>query len=126
MQRSILVMNADRNEFREISALLARKNYTAHRVESADELRQRLKASSFVAVLIDLDSVGLDNRSIRELASLFPNIPLLCVSKARFHPELKDSIRNHIYACLTKPIDPEELNYWLKSIQQDEMTFTEA
>lgn len=119
MQRSILVMNADRNEFQDISALLTRKNYTAHRVVSPDELRQRLEASFFVAVLMDLDSVGLDNRAIRELASEFPAVPFLCMSKDSFHPELEDAISRHIYACLSKPIDPEEIFYLLKCIQED-------
>jgi DNA-binding NtrC family response regulator len=120
MQRSILVMNADRNEFQDISALLTRKSYTAHLVESPAELRQRLEGSSFIAVLLDIDSAPVGNRAIRELASEFPNIPFLCVSKDSFHPELKDAISRHIYACLNKPIDPEELFYWLKCIQEDE------
>jgi DNA-binding NtrC family response regulator len=120
MQRSILVMSADPNEFRDISALLTRKSYTAHRVEFSDELRQSLQAASFVAVLMDLDSVGLDNRAIRELASEFPAVPFLCMSKDSFHPELRDAISRHIYACLSKPIDPEEIFYLLKCIQEDE------
>lgn len=120
MPKSILVMNADRNEFRDISALLARKDYTAHLVESPAELRQRLEASSFVAVLMDIDSALVDNRAIRELASEFPGVPFLCLSKDSFHPELKDAISLHIYACLNKPIDPDELFYWLKCIQEDD------
>jgi hypothetical protein len=47
-------------------------------------------------------------------------MPILCLSSARFHPELKESFLSHIYACLTKPIDPDELRYWLRSIQEDE------
>ena len=38
----------------------------------------------------------------------------------KFHPELKDAICYHIYACLNKPIDPDELLYWLKCIQEDD------
>ncbi|MFO7709940.1 MAG: hypothetical protein R6V84_17375 [Desulfobacterales bacterium] len=119
MQRSILVMNADRNEFQDISALLTRKSYTVHLVESTSELRHRLETSSFVAVLMDIDSSPVDNRAIRELASEFPAVPFLCMSKDSFHPKLKDAISRHIYACLNKPIDPEELFYWLKCIHED-------
>jgi hypothetical protein len=61
----------------------------------------------------------VDNRSIKDIALQFPNVPFLGISKERFHPELKDSIRDHLYACLTQPIDPGELNYWIKCIQED-------
>jgi len=78
-----------------------------------------LKDKACIAVIMDIDSVAVDNRAIRELASDFPAIPFLCISKERFHPELKDSIRNYIYACLTKPVDPDELSYWIKCIRED-------
>lgn len=120
MERSILVMNLDRNEFEDLSALLNRRSYRADRVESPGDLRRRLEADSFVAVLMDLDSTAVDNRAIRELASEFPAVHFLCMSKDSFHPELKDAISRHIYACLNKPIDPEELFYWLKCIQEDD------
>jgi hypothetical protein len=38
------------------------------------------------------------------------------VSSRRFHPELEESMRTHISACLSKPVDEGELLYWLKSI----------
>jgi DNA-binding NtrC family response regulator len=120
MPKSILVMNADRNEFRGLSALLSNRSYTAHLVDSTADLSRKLEASSFVAVLLDIDSAPVDNRAIRELASEFPAVHFLCMSKDSFHPELKDAISRHIYACLNKPIDPEELFYWLKCIQEDD------
>lgn len=112
-------MNADPEESAGIALLLRQVNLTAQFVVNPFELKTTMQGASFLAVIMDLDSVPLDNRSIRDLASQFPAIPLLCISKERFHPELKDSIRDHIYACLTKPIDSDELNYWLKSIQED-------
>ena len=114
-------MNADPEESTGISFLLKEADFSAHSVGSPSELKKRLKEASFMAVIIDLDSVAVDNRTIRDLALQFPKIPFLCLSKERFHPELKDSIRDHIYACLTKPIDSEELNFWLKSIQEDKV-----
>jgi two-component system response regulator GlrR len=119
-QKAILFMNADPEESTGISFLLKEADFSAHSVGSPSELKKRLKEASFMAVIIDLDSVAVDNRTIRDLASQFPTIPFLCLSKERFHPELKDSIRDHIYACLTKPIDPDELGYWLKCIREDD------
>ena len=123
-QKTILFMNADPEESAGISFLLKEADFTAHSVPSPAELKKKLKDPSLLAVIIDLDSVAVDNRTIRELASQFPTIPFLCISKERFHPELKDAIRDHIYACLTKPIDSDELNYWLKCIKEDDRSLT--
>jgi hypothetical protein len=41
-------------------------------------------------------------------------------SAKRFHPELQDAIQHHIYACLNKPVDPDELLFWVKSVYEEE------
>jgi DNA-binding NtrC family response regulator len=123
-QKTILLMDADPEEIAGISHLIKEADFDALAVTSASELKKKLKDASFIAVIMDLDSVAVDNRSIRDLALQFPTIPFLCISKERFHPELKDSIRDHIYACLIKPIDPDELNYWLKCIREDDRSLT--
>jgi len=33
----------------------------------------------------------------------------------------KDAICYHIYSCINKSVDPDELFYWLKCIYQDEL-----
>jgi two-component system, NtrC family, response regulator GlrR len=123
-QKTILFMNSDPEESTGISFLLEEADFSTQSVASPAELKKRMKEASFMAVIIDLDSVTVDNRTIRDLASQFPTTPFLCLSKERFHPELKDSIRDHIYACLTKPIDPDELGYWLKCIREDDRSLT--
>jgi DNA-binding NtrC family response regulator len=123
-QKTILIMNADPEESAGISFLLQDADFKTQSVAAPAELKHKMKEASFMAVIIDLDSVAVDNRTIRDFASAFPTIPFLCLSKERFHPELKDSIRDHIYACLTKPIDPDELNYWLKCIREDDRSLT--
>lgn len=117
-------MNAGPEEGAALSRLLQETGYIVQTVGSATELRNRLSEKGCMAVIMDIDSVGVSNRTIRDLASVYPTIPVLCISKERFHPELGDSIRNHVYACLTKPIDPDELNYWLKCIQEDDRGLT--
>jgi two-component system, NtrC family, response regulator GlrR len=123
-QKTILFMNADPEESAGISFLLKEADFSTHSVASPAELKKKMKDASFMAVIMDIDSVAVDNRTIRELASAYPAIPFLCLSKERLHPELKDSIRDYIYACLTKPIDPDELNYWLKCIREDDRSLT--
>lgn len=118
--KTILLLNADPEESAGIAHLLKKADFKTQSVKTSSEVKKKLENASFTAVIMDLDSLTLDNRSIRDLALQFPDVPFLCISRERFHPELKDSIRDHIYACLTKPIDPDELNYWLKCIQKDD------
>jgi DNA-binding NtrC family response regulator len=120
MQKAILLMDADPLGSAGLLAILGGQGYAAQRVGSLADLRHKLAEEEFMAVLMEIDSVAVDNRAIRELAAGFPATPFLCISRERVHPELKDAIRNHIYACLNKPIDPDELFYWLKCIREDQ------
>ena len=119
--KAVFIVNADPKQSADISHLLEDAGCLAKTVASPVELKNLLKEKACMAVIMDIDSVPLDNRTIRELASAFSAIPFLCISKERLHPELKDSIRDHIYACLTKPVDPDELSYWIKCIQGDSL-----
>ena len=120
MQKNILLMDADPLGSAGLLALLSGQDYETQRVGSLPELRHKLGEEKFMAVLMDIDSVAVDNRVIRELAADFPATPFLCISRDRVHPELKDAIRNHIYACLTKPVDMDEITYWLRCIREDQ------
>jgi DNA-binding NtrC family response regulator len=120
MQKNILLMDADPLGSAGLLALLSRQDYKAQRVGSLTELRHTLAKEKFMAVFMDIDSVAVDNRVIREFAANFPATPFLCISRERVHPELKDAIRNHIYACLTKPVDMDEITYWLRCIREEQ------
>jgi DNA-binding NtrC family response regulator len=120
----VFVVNAGSEDSSGISHLLREFGCFAQTVASPAELKVLLKHKPCMAVIMDIDSVAVDNRTIKDLASAFPAIPFLSLSKERLHPELKDSIRDHLYACLTKPIDPDELNYWLNCIQRDDRGLT--
>jgi DNA-binding NtrC family response regulator len=115
----IAVLNADEEERREISKLVTQRQYKVVPLNSLAELEVCLEKNDCIAVLMDIDSVPVDNRTIRELTLKHPEAYFLCTSKNRFHPDLKDAICYHIYACLSKPVDPQELFYWLKSIQEE-------
>jgi len=73
-----------------------------------------------MAVILDIDSFPMTNSEIRELTINFPRVCFLCLSEDRFHPELKDAICYHIYACMAKPVDPDEMIYLLRCIREDE------
>jgi len=120
MKKDILLMDADPLGSAGLLALLGGQDCAAQRVGSLTELRHKLGEEKFMAVFMDIDSVAVDNRVIRELASDYPATPFLCISRERVHPELKEAIRNHIYACLTKPVDMDEITYWLRCIREDQ------
>jgi DNA-binding NarL/FixJ family response regulator len=121
MQKDILLMDADPLGSAGLLALLSGQDCKGQRVGSLAELRHTLAGGKFMAILMDIDSVAVDNRAIRELAADFPATPFLCISRERVHPELKDAISNHIYACLTKPVDMDEIAYWLRCIREDQL-----
>jgi DNA-binding NtrC family response regulator len=116
MKRKVILISKKSKEQSQIDAVLSKNDYELHLIESIENLDIYLTDLSSNCVIFDLDSVNIDNRTIRELTIQYPHIYFLCLSKDRFHPELKDAICYHIFACLTKPLDYDELIYWLRCI----------
>lgn len=120
MEKKIVVLDADRNSSGELSIILNSKNYPYTQAHTLSVLEEFLASDQYVAVILDIDSVSVENRTIRDMALKYPGVRFLCTSKDRFHPELKDAICYHIYACLNKPVDPDELLFWIKSIYEED------
>ena len=116
MKANVLVVSANRDEAAGISEMLEPAGYTAHIIESLDLLEAVISPNHCMALLIDLDTIEVSNRTVRRLTLQFPQVCFFCASWKPFHPELEDAICYHIYACIQKPIDPDELLYWMKSI----------
>jgi len=115
----IVVINNDQSQCVALCELLAGQGYQTVPAGSLSDLNLSLQKKDCLVVIVDLDTVSLDNRTIRELTQQNPGVYFLCLSSKRFHPELKDAICYHIYACINKPVDPEELLFWIKSIYED-------
>jgi len=120
MKKKIVVLDSNQKSSGELSDIINSKNYPFTQTSALSALEDILKSDQYVVIVLDIDSVPIDNRTIRELAIKFPGVRFLCTSKDRFHPELKDAICYHIYACLNKPVDPDELLFWIKSIYEEE------
>jgi DNA-binding NtrC family response regulator len=120
MQKGILVVNKYKKQCRELCELLEKEHYCASALHSIQNLETQLEGNKFQAVIIDIDAIPIDNRTIRKLTLLFPEVYFFCLSEKPFHPELKDAICYHIYACLNKPVDEDELFYFLRSIDENE------
>ena len=119
MKHAIVVVDSDRKQSRELCTMLEEGDYLVAPIHSLKNLKNHIKQNDCQAVIVDLDSMPVDNRMIRELTKLNPRIHFFCMSKKRFHPELEEAIYNHFFACLYKPIDPDELFYLLKSIHEN-------
>ena len=119
VKKVILVINNPK-EADQLSLLLSENQYPSHTIDGLANLDQTIKEISCNTIILDLDSILVDNRSIRKLTLQYPDICFLCISKDRFHPKLKDAICYHIYACLNKPLDYDELLYWLRCIDDNE------
>lgn len=120
MKKKIVHLNDSKNSSEELSHILNSENYSFTETNTLLSLEKLLASDQYLAVVMDIDSIPIDNRMIRDLTLKYPGIRFLCTSKDRFHPELKDAICYHIFACLNKPVDPDELLFWIKSIFKEE------
>ncbi|MBW1777940.1 MAG: hypothetical protein JRJ54_10155 [Deltaproteobacteria bacterium] len=112
--KTILVIGCKDQE--EIFPVLEQQRFSFRCVETHEAAVSALSSKEYAAVLLDLDAIPVTSPMIRNLAATHPGIPFLCISRKRLHPELREAFHDHIYACLAKPVDPEELRYWLKSL----------
>ncbi len=100
--------------------MIEQKSYPAVPIHTISQLEQCVEGQDCLGVFIDIDTVPLTNRDIRQFALRFPGTCIFCISKHPFHPELQEAICYHVYACLNRPVDPDELFYWIRSIYQDD------
>jgi DNA-binding NtrC family response regulator len=96
--------------------LIEKAAYRTQIYSSLPFLEEGLALDPCLAVILDVDSVPLDNHAIRNLKASNPAVSLLMISRERFHPELQESISHVLYACLKKPADSDEITYLLKSM----------
>ncbi len=117
---TVAVADADEHQCREFCARLQQLDYPATPLYSLLDLEAYLQSHPDGIVILDMDSLAADNRFFRELKRRAPGIHLLALSSRSYHPGLEEAMGSHIDACLAKPLDPEELRYWLRSISEYE------
>ena len=116
---TVVILGADAHDSEAICRIIEKGPDRTETCPNFRELETVLDADPCRTVILDIDSVPLDNRTIRELTHSYPSTSFLCISRERFHPDLKDAISHHLFACLHKPVDPDELNYFLKCIRDN-------
>ena len=114
MEKRIVLVDADDSQCREIAAMLSGIEVNA--LHTLAELEEHLSGGGCRVVLLDLDTVPIDDRALARLKRRHPRTQIIAKSVRRFHPELEEALRSHLLSCLAKPLDPDELVFWLKSI----------
>jgi DNA-binding NtrC family response regulator len=116
MQEPVVVVDADEQQRQEMCAVLEREDYRTVSLHSLATLNQEIQEGTRRVVILDLDTIPVDNRFFRGLKKENPGVCVIGLSSRPFHPELKEAMSSHIYACLGKPVDEEELVFWVKSL----------
>jgi DNA-binding NtrC family response regulator len=114
----VAVVDADVGSGRELCALLEQARIAAQPLHSLEDLMGKLEQESIGVVVIDLDSLPVNNAFFRSLRKRRPDVAILCLSSRTHHPDLQEAMSTHIYASLTKPLNAEELLYWLKTVAE--------
>jgi DNA-binding NtrC family response regulator len=102
----------------EIKSILDEGGYEIESCESIEEATQKLDRTWSSVLLIDLDGKEITNRQIRDFRRSHKEVQIVAFSSRTYHPELKESLREDVCACLAKPLNPDELVYWLNSITE--------
>ena len=115
---SVVVVAADIHYCRELGALLNQAGTSAAMLFSLEDLPEHLRKEQVGVLIIDLDTLPVDNNFFRKIKKQYHNLHILCVSSRTYHPGLEEAMGSHICASLAKPLNSEELFYWLKAIAE--------
>jgi len=116
MNDPIIVIDAERTHCGAICKMLEAHGYRGIQAQSLVDITNLIQESDSRVVIWNLDTVPVENRQFRNLKKKHPGLCILAVSERLFHPELKEAMTTSIYACLCKPVDPDDLIYLVKSI----------
>ena len=114
--KEVLVLDADENQSKSLIDLLASYQYRPIALNSLVDFESYTKDHECRALILNLDNIAVTNKILRELKRENLLLNIIALSERQFHPELEEAIRDHISVCLAKPVDSDELFYWLKSI----------
>jgi DNA-binding NtrC family response regulator len=112
----VAVVDADEQNRRGICDLLKQAGVPVAPLSSLEDLPEHLRREQVAVLIVDLDTLPVNNNFFRSLKKQYPNLNILCLSSRTYHPGLEEAMGSHIYASLAKPINSEELFFWLKSI----------
>ena len=116
MRQEVIILNPDFSESQHTIQLLKSNGYYSNAVDNFEAFLKALGNPECIAGLIDIDCFKINNNQVQEIAEQHPNTVLFFTSTERIHPDLKESIAQFVFACMTKPLNPNELVFWLRSL----------
>lgn len=98
-----------------LHSILSQGAYAPYDLGSLEDVPRYMQGRDTGVLIVDLDTEEVTNAALRELKKKHA-LTIIALSGKHLHPDLEESLRHHIYACLGKPVDPDELLYMLKSV----------
>ena len=120
MKEKIILAGGSEKENQRLRSLLEKHQYKVTTTNLLSELKQLLSRIDCRVVMVDLDETPAEKNFFGHLKHENPSLYIMGLSSRTFHPELKEAISNHIFACLRKPVDSDELLYLLKTICEND------
>lgn len=100
---------------RALHSILSQGPYAPYELASLDDVPRYMQGRESGVLIVDLDTEQVTNAALREVKKKHP-ITIIALSREQFHPDLEESLRHHVYACMGKPMDSDELLYLLRSV----------
>jgi hypothetical protein len=119
MKELIVIADANEAHCGKLCCMIEELNCRAVAVCSFEDLKNYLGKNDCLVVVLNINTLSVNNRDIRDLTIQNPGVYFLGLTEKRFNPELKEAICYHIFACLTLPVDPEEFSYWINCIRKN-------
>lgn len=115
-EKEVIVLDNDTPQSQNLVSFLKDNAYTATPMNSMVNMDRYMVETECRAVVLNLDNISVSNKTLRDLKRKKPSINIIAHSKRQFHPELEEALREYISVCLAEPIDTDELDYWLKTV----------
>ena len=116
MKKEVVVLDADKLQRQHLCSLLKDHDYAPVPMETLARMDHYVAEKSCRAIVVNLDNIAVSNRILREFKRKKPLVNIIALSGRQFHPELEEALREYISVCLAKPVEPDEIMYWLKTI----------
>jgi two-component system response regulator HydG len=111
----ILLVDDDKDMTETLSDILQEKNFQVEIANNGFEAIEKIKASSFDLVLMDMKMPGINGaETFREIKKIRPGIIVLFITAQSVEQVLAKGIEEGTYGVMYKPIDPEKLVKFLE------------
>ncbi len=116
MIQSVILVETAEEQPPELTGPLEANGFQVLSCRSIFDLEELCGDDELGVVILDLDGPLVSNRVLRDVKKKRPALQIIGISGRPLHPELREALAHYMYACLCKPVDPEELIYLVRSI----------